>query len=49
VHEATTGVSVVPPRPEARRTGRGSLSGRVHLPDDFDDLPDDLADAFGAR
>jgi prevent-host-death family protein len=25
----------------------GALRGRVHLADDFDDLPDDIAGAFG--
>ncbi|MEU7583653.1 type II toxin-antitoxin system prevent-host-death family antitoxin [Streptomyces sp. NPDC041068] len=40
---------VVPLRPEVRRTGRGSLKGRIHIPDDFDELPDDIADAFGMR
>jgi hypothetical protein len=32
-----------------RRTGRGSLRGKIHIPDDFDELPDDIADAFGTR
>jgi prevent-host-death family protein len=27
----------------------GALRGRVHLAEDFDDLPDDIAAAFGAR
>ena len=27
----------------------GALRGRVHLADDFDELPDDIAEAFGAR
>jgi prevent-host-death family protein len=40
---------VVPLRPKVKRTGRGSLRGQIHIPDDFDDLPDDLADAFGMR
>lgn len=40
---------VVPLHPRVRRTGRGSLSGQIHIKDDFDDLPDDLADAFGMR
>ncbi|WSJ91116.1 type II toxin-antitoxin system prevent-host-death family antitoxin [Streptomyces sp. NBC_01304] len=40
---------VVPLRPKVRRTGRGSLRGRIHIPDDFDALPDDIADAFGMR
>ncbi len=28
---------------------RGAWRGRVRLSDDFDELPDDIADAFGAR
>jgi antitoxin (DNA-binding transcriptional repressor) of toxin-antitoxin stability system len=28
---------------------RGVWRARVQLADDFDDLPDDIADAFGAR
>jgi prevent-host-death family protein len=27
----------------------GALRGRVQLAEDFDELPDDIADAFGAR
>jgi len=27
----------------------GALRGRIHISEDFDDLPDDVADAFGAR
>jgi prevent-host-death family protein len=27
----------------------GALRGRIHLADDFDELPDDIAEAFGAR
>jgi prevent-host-death family protein len=27
----------------------GALRGRVHFSDDFDELPDDIAEAFGAR
>lgn len=38
---------VVPLRPKVRRSGRGSLRGQIHIPDDFDTLPDDIADAFG--
>ncbi|WP_329038071.1 type II toxin-antitoxin system prevent-host-death family antitoxin [Streptomyces sp. NBC_00178] len=40
---------VVPLHPKVRRTGRGSLRGRIHIPDDFDELPDDIAEAFGMR
>jgi prevent-host-death family protein len=27
----------------------GALRGRIQLADDFDELPDDIAEAFGAR
>ena len=27
----------------------GVWRGRVHIADDFDDLPDDIAESFGAR
>ena len=27
----------------------GALRGRIQIADDFDDLPDDIAEAFGAR
>lgn len=40
---------VVPLRPKVRRTGRGSIREEVHIPEDFDELPDDIADAFGMR
>lgn len=30
-------------------TVHGALRGRIALADDFDDLPDDVAEAFGAR
>ncbi|GAA3788305.1 hypothetical protein ACFS5L_20630 [Streptomyces phyllanthi] len=43
VHEAES------PWPEVRRMGRGSLRGRIHIADDCDELPDDIADAFGMR
>jgi prevent-host-death family protein len=28
---------------------RGAWHGQVRMADDFDELPDDIADAFGAR
>jgi prevent-host-death family protein len=28
---------------------RGAWRGRVEIAEDFDELPDDIADAFGAR
>ncbi|MCZ7417770.1 MULTISPECIES: type II toxin-antitoxin system Phd/YefM family antitoxin [unclassified Streptomyces] len=40
---------VVPLRSSVRRSGRGSLRGLIEIRDDFDELPDDLADAFGMR
>jgi prevent-host-death family protein len=30
-------------------TVRGAWRDRVHIAEDFDELPDDIADAFGAR
>jgi prevent-host-death family protein len=27
----------------------GALRGRIHFDDDFDELPEDIAEAFGAR
>jgi prevent-host-death family protein len=38
---------VVPLRPKVQRTGRGSLRGQIRIAEDFDDLPDDIADALG--
>lgn len=40
---------VVPLRSRVRRTGRGSLRGQIRINDGFDELPDDVADAFGMR
>ncbi|MET7642788.1 type II toxin-antitoxin system prevent-host-death family antitoxin [Streptomyces sp. NPDC005426] len=40
---------VVPLRARVKRTGRGSLEGRIHIAHDFDELPADVADAFGMR
>ncbi|GGX22454.1 type II toxin-antitoxin system Phd/YefM family antitoxin [Streptomyces chryseus] len=40
---------VVPLRPKADRTDYGALKGQIHIHDDFDELPDDLAEAFGMR
>lgn len=28
---------------------QGALRGRIRIADDFDELPDDIAEAFGAR
>jgi prevent-host-death family protein len=30
-------------------TVRGAWRGRMHIANDFDELPEDIADAFGAR
>ncbi|MFH8515026.1 type II toxin-antitoxin system Phd/YefM family antitoxin [Streptomyces gelaticus] len=38
---------IVSLRARVKRTGRGSLKGQIHIREDFDDLPDNLADAFG--
>jgi prevent-host-death family protein len=35
--------------PSSLEAVRGAWRGRVHMADDFDELPDDIADAFGAR
>jgi prevent-host-death family protein len=33
----------------SRATVFGRWRGRVHIADDFDELPDDIAEAFGVR
>lgn len=33
----------------SRASIRGTWRGRVHIAEDFDELPEDLADGFGAR
>ncbi|MFE1788025.1 type II toxin-antitoxin system Phd/YefM family antitoxin [Streptomyces sp. NPDC059525] len=38
---------VTPLHPGVPRTGRGSLAGAIHIPDDSDELPGDVGDAFG--
>jgi prevent-host-death family protein len=41
---------LVPVAPTASlESVRGAWRGRVRIADDFDELPDDVADAFGAR
>ncbi|MFD5876292.1 type II toxin-antitoxin system Phd/YefM family antitoxin [Streptomyces sp. NPDC060322] len=40
---------VVPLRSKVNRTDYGVLRGRIHIPEDFDELPDDIAEAFGMR
>jgi prevent-host-death family protein len=42
-------VRLVPVVPRPFAEARGIWRGRVHIADDFDELPDDIADAFGAR
>lgn len=39
----------LPPRPQVRRPGRGSLRGRIRVPADFDHAPGSVADALGMR
>lgn len=36
-------------RANLRRAVFGLWRGQVHMADDFDELPDDIAEAFGAR
>ncbi|MFF9566698.1 type II toxin-antitoxin system Phd/YefM family antitoxin [Streptomyces sp. NPDC014685] len=40
---------VVPLHPRADRTDYGVLRGQIRIAENFDDLPDDIADAFGMR
>lgn len=40
---------VAVPAPSSVAKAHGALRGRVHFADDFDELPDDVAQAFGAR
>jgi antitoxin (DNA-binding transcriptional repressor) of toxin-antitoxin stability system len=40
---------VVPLRPEVDRTDYGVLRGQIRIAEDFDVLPDDIADAFGVH
>lgn len=42
-------VRPLPPRPQVRRPGRGSLRGRIRIPANFDDAPASVADALGMR
>jgi prevent-host-death family protein len=43
-------VQLVPvPRVNALADVHGALRGRIQIADDFDELSDDIADAFGAR
>lgn len=42
---------ITTPGPRPGKPGRkgGQLKGQIEIADDFDDLPDDIADAFGMR
>jgi prevent-host-death family protein len=40
---------VVPLRQTVDRTDYGALRGQITIPEDFDELPDDIADSFGMR
>jgi hypothetical protein len=35
--------------PRSLASVRGAWRGRVHMTDDFDEFPEDIAEAFGAR
>ncbi|MEU5167449.1 MULTISPECIES: type II toxin-antitoxin system Phd/YefM family antitoxin [Streptomyces] len=37
------------PIAKVNRTDYGALRGQIHIPEDFDELPDDIAEAFGMR
>jgi hypothetical protein len=50
IHGAKGQLSLVPiATPNSLASIHGALRGRVHLADDFDALPDEIAEAFGAR
>lgn len=36
-------------QPNRLASVRGALRGQIHFADDFDELPDDIAEAFGMR
>lgn len=43
-------VRLVPVAPKPRLAdSRGMFRGQIHMADDFDELPDDIAEAFGMR
>jgi prevent-host-death family protein len=37
------------PRASSLASVHGALRGRIHIAEDFDELPADIAEAFGAR
>jgi len=37
------------PRASSLASIHGALHGRIHVGEDFDELPDDIAEAFGGR
>jgi prevent-host-death family protein len=39
----------IEPVKRSRSSLRGALRGKVWMADDFDELPDDIAEAFGMR
>lgn len=45
--EAAPADAVTDPQPETGLRGFGALRGRVHIAEDVDELPDDIAEAFG--
>ena len=40
---------LVPWRSEVKRRKLGQFAGQAKIHDDFDELPDDIAEAFGAK
>ncbi len=43
------GLTRGPAKKQLRERARGALRGRIEITDDFDESPDDIAEAFGAR
>jgi prevent-host-death family protein len=46
--EPVARLSAIAPK-ASRASVRGVWRGQVHMASDFDELPDDIAEAFGAR
>jgi prevent-host-death family protein len=42
-------LSAITPKKRTRASLHGALRGKIRMADDFDELPDDIAEAFGMR
>ena len=51
INKAGKPAAVLPVLPDflAAATGREACAGKIRIAPDFDDLPEDVAEAFGAR